>query len=721
LHGKKLLAGAATAAAMGAAVIGISVSAASSGSAAAPGTSIAATAAVASGAQTATPIKHVVVLFDENISFDHYFGTYPFAQNQPGEPQFTAKPNTPTVNGLNNTLLDANPNLNNPQRLSPNQALTCDMNHGYTAEEQAFDGGLMDQFVQKVTGGGCTQSNDPNQGNYGPNGIDMDYYDGNTVTALWNYAQNYTLNDNSYDTQFGPSSPGAINAISGNTHGAVSEPVSGTPNANVANGTLFGDAEPFFDQCSNASTPLSMSDIPGTSVLAPGGSTAELTGTNIGDLLNRKSLTWGWFQGGFTPSEVQNGRPICGTQTDGNTAGIHDNIGNSPSADYSEHHEPFQYYASTSNPTHISPTSVAQVGVSDHAGTPAGQAINHQYDLSWFNNAVKSGDLPAVSYLKAPEYEDGHAGYSDPLDEQRFLVDEINAIEQSPDWASTAIFISYDDSDGWYDHQMGPIIRGSQDVNDALNGAGKCGPTTKTDATTEDRCGVGPRLPLLVISPWAKQNYVDNTFTEQASIPKFIEDNWNLGGIGGESADASSGTLMNAFDFNQSFGHAPAVILNDTTGEVVSTIPAKKPQTTPGTQPVTPAATTTSTTSSTGSSSAGSSGSSSAAGSSASAPTHGVTAQKVTLPRLTLKFRSNAKVISIVAHTKGGSKVVTSLRMRLQHGHSLIANKAAKVKNHKATFTVKRGKNARSGKYKVTMTIDAGGAVAAKTESLSIR
>jgi phospholipase C len=720
LHGKKLLAGAATAAAMGAAVIGISVSAASSGSAAAPGTSIAATAAVASGAQTATPIKHVVVLFDENISFDHYFGTYPFAQNQPGEPQFTAKPNTPTVNGLNNTLLDANPNLNNPQRLSPNQALTCDMNHGYTAEEQAFDGGLMDQFVQKVTGGGCTQSNDPNQGNYGPNGIDMDYYDGNTVTALWNYAQNYTLNDNSYNTQFGPSSPGAINVISGNTHGAVSEPASGTPNANVANGTLFGDAEPFFDQCSNASTPLSTSDIPGTSVLAPGGSTAELTGTNIGDLLNRKSLTWGWFQGGFTPSEVQNGRPICGTQTDGNTAGIHDNIGNSPSADYSEHHEPFQYYASTSNPTHVSPTSVAQVGVSDHAGTPAGQAINHQYDLSWFNNAVKSGDMPAVSYLKAPEYEDGHAGYSDPLDEQRFLVDEINAIEQSPDWASTAIFISYDDSDGWYDHQMGPIIRGSQDVNDALNGAGKCGPTTKTDATTEDRCGVGPRLPLLVISPWAKQNYVDSTFTEQASIPKFIEDNWNLGGIGGESADASSGTLMNAFDFNQSFGHAPAVILNDTTGEVVNTIPAKKPQTTPATPPAAPAATTTSTTSSTGSSAAGASGSSSA-GSSSSTSTHGVTAQKVTLPRLTLKFSSNAKVIRIVAHTKGGSKVVTSLRMRLQHGHSLIANKGARVKNHKATFTVKRGKNARSGKYKVTMTIDAGGAVAAKTESLSIR
>jgi phospholipase C len=699
LHtGKKLLAGAMTAAATGAAVIGISVSSASSGHSAAAATP-AATANAADAAKTTTPIKHVVVLFDENVSFDHYFGTYPNATNPPGEPAFHALPNTPSVNGLNSTLETANPNANEPERLDRTQALTCDQNHSYTPEQSAFDGGLMDQFVQDTTGNGCTQANSPDSGSYGPKGIVMDYYDGNTVTGLWNYAQHFTLNDNSYDTQFGPSSPGAINAVSGNTHGATAQ---GGASTNVLNDTLNGDAEPYYDLCSNES-PLTP-PVDGH----PGGITASLSGSNIGDLLNTHGLTWGWFQGGFTPTSYDaNGNPVCNVQQ-------HDNIGNSPSEDYSEHHEPFQYYASTSNPGHLSPASVSQVGTSAPTG------VNHQYDLTWFNDAVKNGGMPAVSYLKAPEYEDGHAGYSDPLDEQRFLVDEINQIEQSKDWSSTAIVISYDDSDGWYDHQMGPIIRGSQDVLDALNGPGLCGPTTKTDATTADRCGVGPRTPLLVISPWAKQNYVDNTFTEQASIPKFIEDNWNLGGIGGESADASSGTLMNAFDFNQSFGHAPAVILNDTTGEVVNTIPAKKPQTTPTTQPATPAATTTSTTSSTGSSSAGTSGSSSGS-SSSSTSTHGATAQKVTLPRLKLKFRSNAKVIRIVAHTKGGSKVVTSLRMRLQHGHSLIANKGARVKNHKATFTVKRGKNARSGRYKVTMTIDAGGAVAAKTESLSIR
>ena len=236
---KKLLAAVLGAAAIGASVIGLSVSSASSG-----GQDPAATYA------TTTPIKHVVVIFGENISFDHYFGTYPTALNPPGEPQFHAAPNTPTVNGLNAALLAANPNLNNPQRLDPSQALTCDQNHGYSAEQSAFDMGLMDKFVQDTTGSGCTQSTFPNSGSYGPNGIVMDYYDGNTVTALWNYAQHYTLNDNSYSTQFGPSTPGAINLISGNTNGAVAH---GGTSSNIANGTLFGDAEPLYDQCSNSS------------------------------------------------------------------------------------------------------------------------------------------------------------------------------------------------------------------------------------------------------------------------------------------------------------------------------------------------------------------------------------------------------------------------------------------------------------------------------------
>ncbi len=140
--------------------------------------------------------------------------------------------------------------------------------------------------------------------------------------------------------------------------------------------------------------------------------------------------------------------------------------------DYVEHHEPFQYYASTANPDHVSPSSVSQVGLSDPPGHAADEAVNHQYDISLFSQALQQGYLPQVSYLKPPAYENGHAGNSDPLDEQRFLVDTIDEIEQSSYWPNTAIVIAYDDSDGWYDHQIGPIVRPSEDTIDSLNGPG---------------------------------------------------------------------------------------------------------------------------------------------------------------------------------------------------------------------------------------------------------
>ena len=83
--------------------------------------------------------------------------------------------------------------------------------------------------------------------------------------------------------------------------------------------------------------------------------------------------------------------------------------------------------------------------------------------------------MPAVSYLKAAAYQDGHAGCSTPLDEQRFLVDTVNRLQKTPDWKDTAVVVSYDDSDGWYDPQMSPIVNQSQDPTDALTAPGQCG------------------------------------------------------------------------------------------------------------------------------------------------------------------------------------------------------------------------------------------------------
>ena len=199
-------------------------------------------------------------------------------------------------------------------------------------------------------------------------------------------------------------------------------------------------------------------------------------------------------------------------------------------------------------------------------------AANHEYDLSLFYTALKEHHLPAVSYLKALAIQDGHAGYSDPLDEQIFLVNTINAIMQSDEWKETAIIVTWDDSDGWYDHQMGPIVRQSNVSDDQLLGPENCGAPKANDisgGTQNGRCGFGPRIPLVVISPYARQNYVDHRVLDFASVVRFIEDNFNLGRIGNGSGDAVAGRLNGLFDFDDQ-ARAARVILDPRTGQIVS-------------------------------------------------------------------------------------------------------------------------------------------------------
>lgn len=246
-------------------------------------------------------------------------------------------------------------------------------------------------------------------------------------------------------------------------------------------------------------------------------------------------------------------------------------------ADYIPHHAFFQYWASTANPTHARPTvPPSEYGMFGATGPGTTDAANHNYDIKDFFAALNANNLPAVSFLKAPANMDGHAGYSDPLMEQEFVVNVINTIQNSDFWSNTAIVITWDDSDGWYDHQIGPIINSSAVLqessaahSDQLNGPGKCGNGTPLGGI-EGRCGHGPRIPMLVVSPYAKSNFVDNTLTDQSSIIHFIEDNWGLGRIGNGSFDALSGSIENMFDFTQKVnpGHRHQVFLDPSTGEV---------------------------------------------------------------------------------------------------------------------------------------------------------
>jgi phospholipase C len=484
--------------------------------------STAATAGTAGGktAATATPIKHVVVLYQENHSFDNYFATYPHAANPAGEPAFHAASGTPAVDGLSKELINHNPNLASPYRLDRNQEITCDNNHNDLALQNAYDGGRLDRFVQEVgpTAPGCSPT------------LTMSYYDGNTVTALWNYAQRFAMNENNFDDTFDPSTPQALNLISGQTHGAV--PTGPTPN--VVDGTLVKNLKPANDDCdASGNDPVKVS----------------MTGRTIGDLLNAKNVTWGWFTGGFERTAVVNGKAVCGTTTT-NIAGTTEN------AYDAGWNDPFQYYASTNNAHHLPPASVAMTGHSDQA--------RHQYGLTDFWAAADSGNLPAVSFLKAPVAQQGHPASSSPLDEQQYLVNTINRLEKLPSWKITAVIITWDESDGWYDHVMPTIINGSQTVNDSLTGPGSCG-AGPILGSYQGRCGYGTRIPELVISPYAKSDFVDHSLTAQSSIIRFIEDNWNLGRIGDGSFDTHSGTIASTFDFRHPSPRP--LILNPATGE----------------------------------------------------------------------------------------------------------------------------------------------------------
>jgi phospholipase C len=452
-----------------------------------------------------TPIQHVVVIFQENISFDHYFATYPQAPNPLGEPAFVPAANTPQVNGLTPGLLTNNNNSTKPFLLDRSIETTCDNDNHYADEQKAYNAGLLDKFAENTsaTTAGCTPA------------LSMAYYDGNTVTGLWNYAQHFSMSDNNFDTEFGTTVMGHLNLISGQTHTTSVTTISGK----VANGSVIANVEAGFDDC----------------VTTANGTPVQMTSANVGDLLNAKGISWGWFYADFPQSK--NNQPIT----------------TCPSA-YNSHYDPFQYYKTTSNQHHLPPTSVAAIG------TSADQA-NHNYALTDFWTAAQSGNLPAVTFLKATKAQTGHPSDSTPLQEQQFLVETINALQQLPEWKSMAIFITYDDSDGWYDHVMPPIVNQSNDPGQDL----ACG----TPATTSynDRCGYGTRLPLLVISPYSKQNFVSHALTDTTSILRFIEDNWGLGKLGDQSFDALAGSLVDNFDFAAA-PHTKPVLLNETTGAV---------------------------------------------------------------------------------------------------------------------------------------------------------
>jgi phospholipase C len=280
--------------------------------------------------------------------------------------------------------------------------------------------------------------------------------------------------------------------------------------------------------------------------------------------------------GGFdTTAKNANGTTGCARST------VSPNT-NRTVVDYIPHHAWFQYFPTTQNPAHTRPSSVAMIGHDEPTLDAQGTTpVHHQYDYNDFVAAVSAGNFPSVSYIKAPAVSDAHPGNSNALDEQLFVTKVLNFLQQQPDWKNTAVILTYDDSDGWYDHQAPNVLNSSADPTaDQLNGAGVCtGPNAKpaagvTSSPVNGRCGPGTRVPFILISPYAKVNYVDSTPITQASVVRFIEDNWLSGQrLGGGSNDAIAGSILAMFDFN-SPPHNTPVYLDPTMGTQVASAPS---------------------------------------------------------------------------------------------------------------------------------------------------
>ncbi|WP_274652596.1 alkaline phosphatase family protein [Paenibacillus humicola] len=389
--------------------------------------------AVQAPAGLKSPIKHLVVIYQENRSFDNYFGTYPKA------PGFIALPGTPSANVIPDGAynLDENGSKVAPFLFSNQELQTLDVDHSFDDMQKAVDSGKMDGFYMS------SENHTKGSGR-----IAMGYYDYNSIPAYWQYAQHFSLADNWFQPVFGPSTPGALYLVAAQS-GNAGNPIKGDPVP--AFGPLGGD----------------------------GGKRWEpLTYKNIGDELSAKDVSWAWYQGGYAAAD----------------------------ASYSSHHNPFQYFANFDKGAYT-------------------KNVKDYHDLQQDIDAHK---LPAVTFVKGAYGDDEHPGLgnqSTPTAED-FTVQTINAIMNSDDWKDTAIVVTYDESGGYWDHAAPPQI--------------KPGP--------DGLAGAGPRIPALVISPYAKRNYISHTQYDTTSILKFIEWNWGVSAL--NNRDASVNNITDMFDFN---------------------------------------------------------------------------------------------------------------------------------------------------------------------------
>ena len=409
-------------------------------------------------------INHVVVLYLENRSFDNLYGEFPGADGLSAVTRATQMDSA----GVAYSVL--------PQ--AANGGLPLTLANAPFAIEQYIPAGtatrdLVHRYYQEqaqIDGGRMDKFAAVSDAK----GLSMGYYH-TAGLPLAAEARSYTVMDRFFHSAFGGSFLNHMYLIA-----AAAPPFPGAPASVIAQldatGNLVKDG---------AVTPDGFAVNTSFTVNAPHPATATVLVPNvtlptIGDRLTDKAVSWAWYSGGWN-------KALAGT----------------PDPLFQFHHQPFAYFANYAD------------------GTPA--KAQHLKDEDDFIAAAKSGNLPAVSFVKPSGMDNEHPGYTDLLTGERHVVDLINAVRNGPNWKDSAIIITYDENGGFWDHVAPPV---------------------------KDKWGPGTRVPTLVISPYARRGYVDHTPYETVSILGLIEKRWGLTPL--NARDAGAGDMTTAFDFTQS-------------------------------------------------------------------------------------------------------------------------------------------------------------------------
>lgn len=464
-------------------------------------------------------IKHVFVLYQENRSFDHYFGTFPGAEGLFSHPAGETPGFTQYLVGL-----DGKKQAIQPFRIGPDQyaADTGDVDHsheGIVAKMDYVNGRPeMDKFAaseeaRRMKGGPPTLS----AVQYGE--LTMAYVDGDTIPFLWRWADRFTLCDHIFQTITGPSTPGNLTIIAAQT--GVSQWIQ---HPEQANKTPYGpgvpmenDSAPFWgskkDTTKIGRMPneelkydpqynLTFPTLPLTMAGKTMGQKATADRDPHGDLDDiqedvgfltghgKASVPWAWYEEGFDkePTDLESSDPL-------DAAGRH--------ASYVTHHNGPQYFGYIAN----NPKMASNLhGLSDffkdieHRTLPAEGLF---YVKGGYKNIFGMHPVcPDPDAQKAFLGDDDHPGYSDAQISEAMLARAVNAIAKSPYWKDSVIIITWDDSEGDYDHVRPPVST--------------IGPDGKPVSD-------GPRVPFIIISPYAKSHAIMHEVGDQSSVVKFAD------------------------------------------------------------------------------------------------------------------------------------------------------------------------------------------------------